>query len=94
MFRNPGTRFYRYLAEVPWVPYAMAANAEFEWRQVSERVIEVSAEVQGESAKVMLEFDAMGDLFRSSASARPRELNGRSVPSAWGESVPLRSGAA
>ena len=33
----------RYLAELPWVPWAMEHNAELEWRKLDDRSVEVAA---------------------------------------------------
>jgi hypothetical protein len=74
----------RYLAELPWVPHAMAANHELEWREVDERSVEVIAEVSGERPTVRLEFDDTGDIVRCSADARPRDVDGGSWPTRWG----------
>lgn len=75
---------YRYLAELPWVPHAMAANHELEWRELDERSVEVAAEVGGERPTVRLEFDDTGDIVRCSADARPRDVDGGSAPTRWG----------
>jgi hypothetical protein len=36
---------YRYLAELPWVPHAMAMNPELEWHEVDERRVDVATTV-------------------------------------------------
>jgi hypothetical protein len=70
---------YRYLAELPWVPYAMAANPQLHWRQIDGSVVEVSTEVGAERVAVMLSFARSGDIVRSSAEARPRSTNRGSI---------------
>ena len=54
----------RYLAELSLVPHAIAANRELEWREVSERAVDVSCEAGSTSAAVQWEFDDVGDLAR------------------------------
>jgi hypothetical protein len=36
----------RYLAELPWLPQAMVANQELEWRQIDDRTVEVATRFQ------------------------------------------------
>jgi hypothetical protein len=78
---------YRYVAELIWVPDAILANRELEWRAVDARRVEVSTEVAGERVKVMLVFDSDGEIERCCADARPRLVNGRSIPTPWGGAV-------
>jgi hypothetical protein len=47
---------YRYLAELAWVPQAIAANPELEWRAVDDDTAEVSTVVGGERIAVRLMF--------------------------------------
>jgi hypothetical protein len=60
----------RYLAELPWVPHAMAHNAELRWSELDGGRVEVAA-AGPEVAAVTLEFDGAGDVFRASSPARP-----------------------
>jgi hypothetical protein len=73
----------RYLAELPWVPHAMAENRELEWRQLDERHVEVAAHVGEERLAVEMEFDPAGDIVRSSSRMRPLEVEKRWVPTPW-----------
>jgi hypothetical protein len=73
----------RYLAELPWVPYAMAANRELEWRDLGSRSVEVATSVGAERVAVALDFDASGDIVRASSPARPRQVGKTSVPTPW-----------
>jgi len=75
---------YRYLAELPWMPYAIAVNRELEWRQVDDLTVDVATRVRDERATVRIEFDEEGDIVRVFADARPRESDGRSVATRWG----------
>jgi len=68
----------RYLAEIPWFPCAVTANAELEWRGLDERSVEVATHVAGERTAVRLLFDAAGDIVASSADARPR-MEGKEI---------------
>ncbi len=76
----------RYLAELPWAPQAMLANAALEWRAVDERTVQVTAPAAGEPATVLLHFDAAGDVVAVSCQARPREVGGRFVDTPFGGS--------
>jgi hypothetical protein len=75
---------YRYLAELPWVPHAMAANPELEWREVDECTVEVSTAVADERPTVRIEFDDAGDIVLCLADARPRTVDGDSATTRWG----------
>jgi hypothetical protein len=72
----------RYLAELPWVPHAMAANRELEWREIGERSIEVSTTLSSTRVCVQLEFDVAGDIVTASAE-RARLDNGKPVRTPW-----------
>jgi len=63
---------YRYLAELPWAPHAMLANAELDWREVDTSTVEVATAAGGERATVRFEFDSRGDIIRCRAPSRPR----------------------
>jgi uncharacterized protein DUF6544 len=75
---------HRYLAELPWAPYALAANHELQWRELNARAVEVSTAVAGTQPTVRLEFDADNKITRCVADARPRTVDGGSVPTRWG----------
>lgn len=64
----------RYLAELPWVPHAMAHNPELVWRELDEHAVEVSAR----GLAVRLDFDEDGDIVR--ASSELRRYEGRPTP--------------
>jgi uncharacterized protein DUF6544 len=66
----------RYLAELPWVPQAIASNPELSWRELEDGAVEVSTLVGGRAASVRLTLDDAG-LIRSASGVRPR-LAGRS----------------
>ena len=70
----------RYLAELPWVPYAMRHNDELEWREIDEHTLEVAADVAGERAAVTFHLDGAGDIAQ--VSARRRRQVGKN---AWEE---------
>ena len=75
---------YRYLAELPWVPHAMLTNEHLHWRDVDDRHVEVTTRVADEQPTVRLDFDAAGDIVRSSADGRPRDTGGTLRPTRWG----------
>ena len=64
----------RYLAELPWVPHAMAANQELEWRELDDPTVEVATVVASSRLVARLHFDADGDVVASTADARPRAV--------------------
>jgi hypothetical protein len=72
------------MAELLWVPCAMAANRQLGWRELEERCVEVATLADGERVAVTLEFDASGDITRSAVAARPRDSAGGFVATAWG----------
>jgi len=74
----------RYLAELPWVPHAIRANDQLEWRELDAHTVEVATLLSSERAVVQLQFDAAGDVVASSAPARPRMEGKRTVERAFG----------
>jgi len=75
---------FRYLAELPWAPYAIGQNQELDWRQVDASHVEVATMVGARRPAVSIEFDDTGDIVRCFADARPRDFEGESVPTPWG----------
>jgi hypothetical protein len=75
---------FRYLAELPLVPWAMEHNAELEWRELNDYSVEVAARVGGRRLAVTVEFDAAGDIVRAGCDARPRQVGRTSVLTPWG----------
>jgi hypothetical protein len=76
--RGPETTFgeaLRYLAELPWAPGAFAYNRELKCRQLDQRTVEVATHHGPARPSVITEFDAEGDIVRTSAR-RPR-LDGK-----------------
>ena len=74
----------RYLSELPWVPHALEANRQLEWREVDPLAVEVAARIGTRRIAVRLEFDAAGDIVGTFAAARPRREGKTSVPTPWG----------
>ena len=74
----------RYLAELPFVPHAIAHNRELEWRGLGERTAEVAGRIAGERLTVELEFDDAGDIVRSSSQSRRRKVGNEWLPTPWG----------
>lgn len=74
----------RYLAELPWVPHALAHNRELEWRELGERACEVATRVLGERLAVAVEFDEAGDIVRTSSQQRLRPVGDAWVATPWG----------
>jgi hypothetical protein len=73
----------RYLAELPWTPFAMSANPQLEWRQLDDETVEVTTRVQGARAAVKLLFDAAGDIRGARAEDRPFRQGKRWAPMPW-----------
>jgi hypothetical protein len=70
---------FRYLAELPLVPWAMEHNAELEWRELNDYSVEVAARVGGRRLAVTVEFDAAGDIVRAGCDTRPRKVGRTSM---------------
>jgi hypothetical protein len=76
----------RYLAELAWVPHALAHNGALEWRQLDDHTAEVSTEVAGERLAVEVRFDADGDIAGTASDTRRRLVDGNWVQTPWGGS--------
>jgi hypothetical protein len=74
----------RYLAELPFVPHAIAHNHELQWRELNERPTEVSTHVGGQLLTVELELDADGDIVGASSQMRRRKVGNEWVATPWG----------
>ncbi len=74
----------RYLAELAWVPHAMAANRRLEWRQLDQRSVEVATQIAATRAAVTLQFDATGDITGARCDERPFQQDNGFVPRPWG----------
>jgi hypothetical protein len=64
----------RYLAELPWVPYAMVHNSQLVWHEVDERTVEVTAR----RLTVRFELNEAGDPVR--AWSGMRRFEGKPTP--------------
>lgn len=69
----------RYLSELAWVPHALIANDELEWRELDGRTVEVATRVASSRVAVRLQLDAAGDIVGVSADARPRLEGKRTI---------------
>ncbi len=74
----------RYVAELPFVPHAIAHNRDLEWRELDERTVEVAARIDGQRLTVELEFNGEGDIVRSSSQDRRRKVGNEWLPTPWG----------
>jgi hypothetical protein len=74
----------RYLAELAWVPQAIAGNRELEWRETGERQLEVAAQAGPSRATVELELDEAGDIVRATGMRPRRGPGGEVLPTPWG----------
>jgi uncharacterized protein DUF6544 len=68
----------RYLSELAWVPQALRANRELQWRQLDESRVEVATRVASSRVAVTLRFDVAGDIVGASG-VRPRMVGRRTV---------------
>lgn len=73
----------RYLAELVWVPDAVLANPELEWREIGDGIVEVSAGSGPARGSVLLYFDRRGTIHTVVAEDRPRIERGQVVPHHW-----------
>ena len=73
----------RYLAELPWNPDALLQNAALRWREITSDNLLVSARMEGMDAAVALHLDEYGRVVKTFAPDRPREINGKFVPTPW-----------
>jgi hypothetical protein len=73
----------RYLAELPWVPQAMLANRQLEWRELDTETVEVATRVGSAREALRLQFDAAGDIIGTRADERPRAEDKQIVPRPW-----------
>jgi hypothetical protein len=73
----------RYLAELPWVPHAMLANQQLEWRELDAQTVEVGTTVGATKVAMRLELDTAGDIVGASCDARPRIEGEKTVPTPW-----------
>jgi hypothetical protein len=69
---------FRYLAEIPWVPQAIAANSQLEWRELDQRRVEVATRVREKRVAVQLTFDENDHIVETRAE-RPRSEAGNAV---------------
>jgi hypothetical protein len=72
----------RYLAELPWVPHAIASNPELTWRELGDGSVEVSTRVANTIVSVELSLDEQG-LIRSASAMRPRLGGGPAIDTPW-----------
>ena len=71
----------RYLAELPWVPWAIVANPAITWHEDGDAVTG-EARVGDATASITFMFDAAGDIV-SVRGIRDRAVPGGSVPTPW-----------
>jgi len=69
----------RYMAELPWCPYAYRDNPDLTIRAVDERRLSVSCG----SEEVRLTLDPAGDVLGAFAARRPRLVGDEYVSSPW-----------
>jgi len=72
---------FRYLAEIAWVPHAILANSQLEWRQLDDRCVEVATRVRDQPVAVRLRFNDAGEVAQTFAE-RPRAEAGN-VATPW-----------
>lgn len=73
----------RYLAEIPWVPHAIAMNDDLEWTEVDASTVEVATGVGEKRVAVRLLFDGQGDVVGAFAEHRWRREGKALVARPW-----------
>ena len=73
----------RYLAELPWVPGALARNPQLGYREAGDSAVIVVARSGKELISLTLQLDEIGRIAGAQTDARPRIVNGRLVPTPW-----------
>ncbi|MDX1406170.1 MAG: DUF6544 family protein [Woeseiaceae bacterium] len=73
----------RYLAEIPWAPDAALHNSSIAWREVDERIVELSAKSNGGTARVRLLFNDNAEVVEMHADERGSTENGKMVMRPW-----------
>jgi hypothetical protein len=73
----------RYLAELPWAPGALSANAQVSYQQVSDNAVVVAATLDHQRISVVLEIDKLGHVTSASTDARPRTVGTRTIATPW-----------
>jgi hypothetical protein len=71
----------RYLAELPWVPHAIPANPQLEWRALDKATVEVATRLGGRRVAVRHVFDESGEIVKTIAN-RPR-AEAHHEPTPW-----------
>jgi hypothetical protein len=74
----------RFLAELPWNPCAILANADMEWHEIGDRSVEVSLPVGQDPVSLRMDFGEEGDVQSVWAATRPRKVGKTSVDTPWG----------
>jgi len=72
----------RYLAEIVWVPRAIASNRFVSWRQLSDTEVIAKLEHSGAHVELRFRFDEHGDIERVEGM-RARAVHGGLVRSPW-----------
>ena len=73
----------RYLAELPWMPQAMNANPDLQWRELDGSTVEVATVSAGKMLTIHFKFDSAGDIIQASSDARPRPIGKAFVATPW-----------
>jgi hypothetical protein len=73
----------RYLAELPWAPYAMLTNTALRWREITDDRVEVSLSVASMRIAVRFGFDRDGNIETAYMPERFRFVNGKAFPTPW-----------
>lgn len=74
---------FRYLAEIPWCPFAWRDNPHLTIQAVDETHVDVSSASSDRDVSVRLTVDPAGDVVGTFAEDRPRLVGKRYVVSPW-----------
>ena len=74
---------HRYVAEAVWLPTALWPGAHMQWTEVDDRTALATFTDAGTTVRLQFRFTAAGDVEEIHVRNRPREENGRYIPTPW-----------
>ncbi|MBI2188996.1 MAG: hypothetical protein HYU37_18000 [Acidobacteria bacterium] len=73
----------RYLAEAPWLPTALLPGSGVRWDPIDPTRARATLTDRGHAVAVEFEFGSRGEIVRTFAPDRYRDVNGTGVPTPW-----------
>lgn len=74
----------RFLAELPWNPHAILADADIGWLEVGDRSVEASLPIRDSRVLLQMNFGEGGEVESVWTAARPRKVGKTSEETPWG----------